>query len=245
MRRGRSTLNRRRPLIREPGTESPAALTRAYPSSSAGVPTVNADPSLAYAAGFFNVGSMEWQPLLNSALAGSFRGFAAVGAALDQRARDRGSRLPTAVQPRGDPTPRDPAVLHGPGEKQRKHQCGTAHAPHPSDDAHRHGARSTTTHSSRHERESAQSHYLLLEKQYAAGRVGAPAASGCGGTSTRASCGWVGRSSLARRERHGGRAADQRRARSGRAGARRGRLPTDVVGAQQGRAVPRSAVPRG
>ena len=56
--------------------------TRAYPTGSATVPTVSADPSLAYAAGFSNGGGMVWQ-LLNSDLAASFRGFAAVGKALD------------------------------------------------------------------------------------------------------------------------------------------------------------------
>ena len=56
--------------------------TRAYPTGSPDVPTVSADPSLAYAAGFSNGGGFVWQ-LLNSGLAASFRGFAAVGKALD------------------------------------------------------------------------------------------------------------------------------------------------------------------
>jgi poly(3-hydroxybutyrate) depolymerase len=56
--------------------------TRGYPTVSATVPTVSADPDLAYAAGFSNGGGMVWQ-LLNSGLAASFQGFAAVGKALD------------------------------------------------------------------------------------------------------------------------------------------------------------------
>jgi poly(3-hydroxybutyrate) depolymerase len=56
--------------------------TRAFPTGSATVPTVSGDPDLVYAAGFSNGGGMVWQ-LLNSSLVDSFRGFAAVGAALD------------------------------------------------------------------------------------------------------------------------------------------------------------------
>lgn len=56
--------------------------TRAFPTGSTDVPTVSADPYLAYAAGFSNGAGMVWQ-LLNSDLAGSFQGFAAVGKALD------------------------------------------------------------------------------------------------------------------------------------------------------------------
>jgi poly(3-hydroxybutyrate) depolymerase len=56
--------------------------TRAYPTGSPDVPAVSADPSLAYAAGFSNGAGMTWQ-LLHSELAASFRGFAAVGKALD------------------------------------------------------------------------------------------------------------------------------------------------------------------
>ncbi len=56
--------------------------TRAYPTGSAAVPTVSADPALAYAAGFSNGAGMTWQ-LLHSDLAASFHGFAAVGKALD------------------------------------------------------------------------------------------------------------------------------------------------------------------
>jgi poly(3-hydroxybutyrate) depolymerase len=56
--------------------------TRAYATTSVAVPTVTADPTLIYAAGFSNGGGMVWQ-LLNSDLSASFRGFAAVGKALD------------------------------------------------------------------------------------------------------------------------------------------------------------------
>ena len=56
--------------------------TRAYATGSPDVPTVSADPSLAYAAGFSNGGGFVWQ-LLHSDLAASFRGFAAVGKVLD------------------------------------------------------------------------------------------------------------------------------------------------------------------
>ena len=55
---------------------------REFDTGSAEVPTVRADPGLAYAAGFSNGGGMVWQ-LLNSSLAASFRGFAAVGVALE------------------------------------------------------------------------------------------------------------------------------------------------------------------
>jgi poly(3-hydroxybutyrate) depolymerase len=53
-----------------------------FATTSASVPVVRADVGLAYAAGFSNGGGMVWQ-LLNSALSVSFRGFAAVGIALD------------------------------------------------------------------------------------------------------------------------------------------------------------------
>jgi poly(3-hydroxybutyrate) depolymerase len=56
--------------------------TRAYQTASATFPTVSADPGLVYAAGFSNGGGMVWQ-LLNSCLSSEFRGFAAVGKALD------------------------------------------------------------------------------------------------------------------------------------------------------------------
>jgi poly(3-hydroxybutyrate) depolymerase len=55
---------------------------REFDTGSADVPVVRADPGLAYAAGFSNGAGMVWQ-LLNSSLAADFRGFAAVGMALD------------------------------------------------------------------------------------------------------------------------------------------------------------------
>lgn len=54
----------------------------AFPTGSASVPTVHADPDLVYAAGFSNGGGMVWQ-LMNSDLVPRFRGYAAVGKALD------------------------------------------------------------------------------------------------------------------------------------------------------------------
>jgi poly(3-hydroxybutyrate) depolymerase len=56
--------------------------SRDFETGDVDVPLVRADPALAYAAGFSNGGGMVWQ-LLNSSLAESFRGFAAVGCALE------------------------------------------------------------------------------------------------------------------------------------------------------------------
>jgi len=56
--------------------------TTPYATASPTVPSVQADPALLYAAGFSNGGGMVWQ-LLNSRLAATFQGFAAVGKALD------------------------------------------------------------------------------------------------------------------------------------------------------------------
>lgn len=61
---------------------------RAYATASLAVPTVNADPSLIYVAGFSNGGGMVWQ-LLNSDLSTAIRGFASVGKALDPEKADR------------------------------------------------------------------------------------------------------------------------------------------------------------
>ena len=52
-----------------------------YPTGAAG-PDVTVDPALVYAAGFSNGGGMVWQ-LMNSDRVSLFRGFAAVGKALD------------------------------------------------------------------------------------------------------------------------------------------------------------------
>lgn len=56
--------------------------SRRFATGSAAVRMVSADSALIYAAGFSNGGGMVWQ-LLNSRLAQRFRGFAAVGKALD------------------------------------------------------------------------------------------------------------------------------------------------------------------
>ena len=64
--------------------------TRAYATTSVAVPTVTADPSLLYAAGFSNGGGLVWQ-LLNSDLSASF-----------QRLRGRGQG---AGPGEGDPVP--------------------------------------------------------------------------------------------------------------------------------------------
>jgi poly(3-hydroxybutyrate) depolymerase len=60
----------------------------AYPTGSATVPYVSADPGLCYAAGFSNGAGMVWQ-LLNSDLVSRFRGFAAVGNALSPEKAER------------------------------------------------------------------------------------------------------------------------------------------------------------
>ena len=73
--------------------------TRTYDTGSATVPCVTADSTQAYAAGFSNGGGMAWQ-LLNSDLASSFRGFAAVGKALDpEKAQRYRNQLGTGVDP--------------------------------------------------------------------------------------------------------------------------------------------------
>lgn len=56
--------------------------SRVFPTGSLTVPTVSADPEFCYAAGFSNGAGMVWQ-LMNSDLVCRFRGFAAVGKALD------------------------------------------------------------------------------------------------------------------------------------------------------------------
>ena len=62
--------------------------TRSYDTGSALMPQVSADPTLIYAAGFSNGGSMVWH-LLNSDRVAQFRGFAAVGKALDPEKSQR------------------------------------------------------------------------------------------------------------------------------------------------------------
>jgi poly(3-hydroxybutyrate) depolymerase len=88
--------------------------SRAYPTGSPAVPTVSADPSLAYAAGFSNGGGFVWQ-LLNSDLATAFRGFAAVGKALDpEKARRYEDELAAA-----DETPAAAPVVYIHGTADR------------------------------------------------------------------------------------------------------------------------------
>jgi poly(3-hydroxybutyrate) depolymerase len=71
----------------------------AYPTGSATVPSVSADPGLVYAAGFSNGAGMVWQ-LLNCDLVARFQGFAAVGHALDpEKARHYRRQLGGAAPP--------------------------------------------------------------------------------------------------------------------------------------------------
>lgn len=88
--------------------------TRAYPTASAGFPTVSADPSQLYAAGFSNGGGMVWQ-LLNSDLSADFSGFAAVGKALDpEKSRRYRSQLASAGT---SPEPAPVAYIHGTADR--------------------------------------------------------------------------------------------------------------------------------
>jgi poly(3-hydroxybutyrate) depolymerase len=88
--------------------------TRAYETASATFPTVSADPDLVYAAGFSNGGGMVWQ-LLNSALSSDFRGFAAVGKALDpEKARHYRCKLAGAGTL---PEPAPVAYIHGTADR--------------------------------------------------------------------------------------------------------------------------------
>lgn len=88
--------------------------TRAYPTGSPDVPTVSADPSLAYTAGFSNGGGMTWQ-LLHSDLAASFRGFAAVGKALDpEKVRHYRNQLAATG---AEPAPAPVVYVHGTADR--------------------------------------------------------------------------------------------------------------------------------
>jgi polyhydroxybutyrate depolymerase len=88
--------------------------TRAYPTSSCTVPEVSADPGLICAAGFSNGGGMVWQ-LMNSGLVTRFRGFAAVGKALDPEKADA-YRKQTA-DAGGQPVPVPVMYVHGTGDR--------------------------------------------------------------------------------------------------------------------------------
>jgi len=78
--------------------------THPFPTGSATVPAVTADPALVYAAGFSNGGGLVWQ-LLNSDLSTAFRGFAAVGKALEpEKSRHyRGQLAAAGLEPRPAP----------------------------------------------------------------------------------------------------------------------------------------------
>jgi poly(3-hydroxybutyrate) depolymerase len=87
--------------------------TRLYQTGSALVPDVSADPSLIYAAGFSNGGGMVWQ-LINSGRAALFRGFAAVGMALNP---EKAHRYRRELAGSGDqPAPVPVAYVHGTGD---------------------------------------------------------------------------------------------------------------------------------
>ncbi|HET9139473.1 hypothetical protein, partial [Actinophytocola sp.] len=88
--------------------------TRPYPTGSAAVTDVTADPDLVYAAGFSNGGGMVWQ-LMNSDLLTRFRGFAAVGKALDPEKADayRKRLADVGSQPAAVPV----MYVHGTGDR--------------------------------------------------------------------------------------------------------------------------------
>ena len=87
--------------------------TRLYVTGSAVVPDVSADPALIYAAGFSNGGGMVWQ-LINSDRVGLFRGFAAVGMALNPEKAQRYRRQLAASG--SQPAPVPVAYVHGTGD---------------------------------------------------------------------------------------------------------------------------------
>jgi poly(3-hydroxybutyrate) depolymerase len=87
--------------------------TRLYPTGSAQVPEVSADPALIYAAGFSSGAGMVWQ-LINSDSVAHFRGFAAVGLALDPEKSRRYRRELAAAG--GHPVPIPGFYVHGTGE---------------------------------------------------------------------------------------------------------------------------------
>jgi len=70
-----------------------------YETGDAAVPSVGVDPDLVYTAGFSNGAGMVWQ-LMNSDAFSSFRGFAAVGKALDpEKALHYEQQLGTTADP--------------------------------------------------------------------------------------------------------------------------------------------------
>jgi poly(3-hydroxybutyrate) depolymerase len=87
--------------------------TRLYATGSALVPDVSADPALIYAAGFSSGAGMVWQ-LINSDRVAEFRGFAAVGKALDP---EKSQRYRRELAASGDEPVAVPVVyVHGTGE---------------------------------------------------------------------------------------------------------------------------------
>ena len=87
--------------------------TTAYATGSATVPTVSADPDLIYVAGFSNGAGMVWQ-LINSDRMSQFRGFAAVGKALDP---EKAKRYRRQLEASGEQlTPVPVMYVHGTGE---------------------------------------------------------------------------------------------------------------------------------
>ena len=87
---------------------------REFATGCADIPVVRADPGLAYAAGFSNGGGMVWQ-LLSSALATSFRGFAAVGVALEpEKAQHYRNELAAAGEL---PAPVPVVYVHGTADR--------------------------------------------------------------------------------------------------------------------------------
>jgi poly(3-hydroxybutyrate) depolymerase len=87
--------------------------TRLYPTGSALVPDVSADPASIYAAGFSSGAGMVWQ-LINSDRVAQFRGFAAVGLALDP---EKSRRYRQVLDAAGDqPGPVPVFYEHGTGE---------------------------------------------------------------------------------------------------------------------------------
>ena len=110
--------------------------TRQYQTGSAVVPNVSADPALIYAAGFSNGGSMVWQ-LINSDRVAQFRGFAAVGKALDPEKSQHYRRQLGA----GNPPAAVPVMyVHGTGEHTYRPPATLAEVPidttHPAFTAH-------------------------------------------------------------------------------------------------------------
>jgi poly(3-hydroxybutyrate) depolymerase len=88
--------------------------TRAYPTGSCSFPEVSADPAQIYAAGFSNGAGMVWQ-LVNSDLVTRFRGYAAVGKALDPEKADAYRKQVTDAG--GQPVPVSVMYVHGTGDR--------------------------------------------------------------------------------------------------------------------------------